>query len=278
VTNNNVREVGAFNRYTFYMDDDHPLLTRVEPRVQFNRKYNYDGKLKDWWINPQVFLQFKKQTYFWFSVAALNNENFAGKQFNNIHRISFESGTDAFQKLSGGVYGEVGSYINRSGNTEDIFNPLSKVKGTKLTVWATIRPISRLRNDFEFNSASFRKDFGGDLIDQQLIYRNTLQYQFTKRLFLRLIGEMGTINSHRAKRDKDTDEIVLDVSNQQILTKTHEIFYAISPLMSYKINPFTVFYLGANFMGRNNLDFPNYDGANLDRTNFFLKFQYLMQI
>ncbi|NUN45774.1 carbohydrate binding family 9 domain-containing protein [bacterium] len=278
ITNNNVREAGAFSRYTFYMNDDHPLLTRVEPRVRFNRKYNYDGKLKDWWINPQIFLQFKKQTYFWLGVAALNNENFAGKQFNNIHRISFESGTDAFQKLSGGLYGEVGNYINRSGNAEDTFNPLSKIKGVKLTVWATIRPISRLRNDFEFNSASFRKDFGGDLIDQQLIYRNTLQYQFTKRLFLRLIGEMGAINSHRAKRDKNTDDIVLDVNNQQVLDKTHDVFYAISPLMSYKINPFTVFYLGANFMGRNNLDFPNYDGTNLNRTNFFLKFQYLMQI
>ncbi|KAB2880614.1 carbohydrate binding family 9 domain-containing protein [bacterium] len=261
VRSNNIREFGAVNRYTFYVNESHPLLVRIEPRVQFNRKYNYDGQLKDWWINPQLFIQFKKQTYVWMSVAALNNENYRGRQFNNIHRVNFESGSQALKIINGGFWTETGNYINRGGEENDPRNPLAKAKGFGFQTWLTFKPTSRLSDEFNYRQFNLWTHYGGDLILSQKIYRNAISYQFTKQLFLRLIGELVRI----AEFDSDEQKIV------------RSKYFSINPLLSYKINPFTVFFLGAN-MGGENKPYENYDGLTTTNQSVFVKFQYFMRI
>lgn len=258
---NNYREVGAFNRYTFYMNESHPFLVRIEPRVQLNRKYNYDGRLKDWWINPQLMIQFKNQTYIWTSVAAINNEYFRGRQFNHIHRAAFESGSQAFSFINGGFWTETGNYINRRGEEDDPRNPLAKAKGFSLQTWLTFKPTSRLSDELNYRQFNLWTHYGGDLILSQKIYRNAVSYQFTKQLFLRLIGELVKIDEY----DSDEQKIV------------RSKYFNINPLLSYKINPFTVFFLGANIGGEDK-PYENYDGLTATTQSVFVKFQYFMRL
>ena len=261
IRSNNLREVGAFNRYTFYFSESNPIIVRVEPRLQFNRKYNYDGKLKDWWASPQLFVQFKKQTYIWMAVAAINNENFKGKQFNNLHRVNFESGSQAFKYINGGFWLETGNYINREGVENDPRNPLSKTKGFGFQTWMTIKPTSRLSNEFNYRQFDLWTHYGGDLITSQHIFRNSLAYQFTRQLFLRVIGERILIEHYNSDDGK----------------MEHHDFFNINPLLSYKINPFTVFFLGANIGGTKD-PYDNYDGLTATNQNVFVKFQYFMRL
>lgn len=261
IRGNNLREAGAFNRYTFYLDESHPWLSRIEPRVQMNRKYNYDGKLKDFWIGPQLFIQMKKQTYFWSNAAVVNNENFRGKQFNHIHRAAVEMGTEAFRLISGGFWTETGSYVNRGGTEGDPRNPLAKAKGYNLSVWLTLKPTSQLSNEFEYRQFNLWTHYGGKLLVGQQIYRDALAYQFTKRLFLRLIGEISYVDFY-------------DGDSQQV---EHRTRFSVDPLLSYKINPFTVLFLGAHVGGGKD-PYENYDGLTRTNQSVFVKFQYFMRI
>lgn len=271
IRSNNIREAGAYNRYTLYFNESHPWLVRIEPRVQFNRKYNYDGQLKDWWINPQLFVQFKKQTYIWMGVAAINNENFRGRQFNNIHRVGFEAGSQAVKLINGGFWTETGYYINREGNADDARNPLIKAKGFNFQTWLTIKPTSRLSDEFNYRQFNLWTHYGGDPLVSQHIFRNALSYQFTTRLFLRIIGEMSIRDSYRTATDEDDNYIVGQTDHR------HDKFFNVNPLLSYKINPFTVFFLGANIGGRNK-PYDNYDGLTATNQSVFVKFQYFMRI
>lgn len=280
INSNNLREVGSYQRYTFYYPQS-TVLDRVEPRLQFNRKYNYDGKLKDWWINPQLFIQFKQQTYVWMSVAALNNENFRGRQFNHIHRFAFEFGTKVYKNLYGGIWTENGNYINRSGNIDDQGiddprNPLAKAKGFNFQTWITVKPTSQLSNQIDYRQFNLWTHYGGSLITAQKILRNTLAYQFTRRLFLRIIGEYTVSESNESATDDDGNFIV-EGSGKYQRDHSKSKFYSVDPLISYKINPFTVFFLGAHFGGEKD-PFPNYNGLTQTQQSVFVKFQYFMRI
>ncbi len=261
INNNNLREVGAYNRYTFFFDQSHPLIAYIQPRVQFNRRYNYDGKLKDWWINPQLFIQFKRQTYVFIGVVALKNTNFGGKQFDDIHLVWFETGTQIYKKLYGGFYTETGNYINRGGDIADPRNPLAKAKGFYLQVWLTAKPTSQLSDQIDYRQFNLWTRYGGPLIGAQKIFRNTLAYQFTKQLFLRVIGEYDLIDQY------DSDVQAVD----------HSQYFSVESLASYKINPFTVFFLGARIGGQKD-PYPNHDGLSTTNQTIFVKFQYFMRI
>ncbi len=281
IRTNNLRDVGAYNRYTFYYPEEHPFLARIEPRVQFNRKYNYDGKLKDWWINPQLFVQFKNQTYVWSGVAAVNNEFFRGRQFDNIHRIGFEFGTQAYKVLYGGFWTETGNYINRGGyvdpsGTDDPRNPLIRAKGFNLSTWLTFKPTSRWSDKVEYRQFDLWTHYGGSLITAQRILRNTLAYQFTQRLFLRVIAEYTVTRSNETDTDDDGN-LIFDGDGQPVVLKDKSKSFSIDPLFSYKINPFTVFFIGAHIGGEHD-PYPNRDGLTPTTQSVFMKFQYFMRI
>ena len=79
------------------------------------------------------------------------------------------------------------------------------------------------------------------------ILRTRLKYQFTPRFFLRTIVQW--------------DDFAQD--------------FDVEPLLSYRINPFTAFYLGATSRRH---DFPG-DGLLRETTRqYFAKVQYLIQV
>ena len=50
--------------------------------------------------------------------------------------------------------------------------------------------------------------------------------------------------------------------------------FSLEPMLSYKLNPFTVFFLGANIGGSDD-PYPNRDGLSLTGQTVYAKYQYL---
>ena len=96
----------------------------------------------------------------------------------------------------------------------------------------TLRPTDRLTALAQINSSRLSTESEHELIVRQRILRGSLQYQFSKQLFVRLIAE-----HNRTRRATDVGQFHGDRS------------FSFEPMVSYKMNPFTVFYLGGNVGG-----------------------------
>jgi len=275
VTGNHTRVVSAWWQYYFRFDQ-HPILTQVQPQLFTRRVYNYDGKLKDFGIRPQFYVEFKKQTGMYGGALVVNNENFGGKQFNHMYRADVGIDTRPSRALAGGTWVESGNYINRRGREGDIYNPFIVGKGLAWNSWFEVKPTSQ--SEVEVNLKTFRlwAHYGGDLIRRQEIVRGTLSYQFSRRWFLRLIGEVTWIERNSTQTD-DNDNFQYDLNGQPILDRVKKTFLSLDPLVSYKINPFTVFFLGAHIGGESD-PYDNYDGLTRTAQSVFVKFQYFMRL
>ncbi len=274
MVSNNYRRLGLWSGYTFYFDDS-PVLNRIVPQFDIVRKYNFDGRLNDFWWNPGISFQFKKQTSVYIAAMVVNNEYFKtrqydpdhdsnyykGKQFNGMHRIWINVWSEAFKKFSGGFFIMTGKYLNRGGEVLEPRNPFEVVRGLQYEIWGTVKPGPSFANELGFVSFNLWTRYGGPKIVGQDIIRNTMTYQLTKRLSVRLIGEMI------ATKYFDSDKQAMASSTD----------FRIDPLVSYKINPFTVFYIGAHIGGTKN-PYPNLEGMQMTNQTIFAKFQYLMQI
>ena len=126
--------------------------------------------------------------------------------------------------------------------------------------WGTyvqLRPTSQLRFDGNFDKFTLHELGGGPEIFNTYVARGRLSFQFTKSLFLRVIGQY--VDDARA----------LDVD----------------PLLSYKINPFTVFFVGSShsfsdhvYDSDSDSNLPFADGYRQTQRLFFVKFQYLFRV
>jgi hypothetical protein len=256
ISSNDFRVGGLWTGYMFYTDNG-KVTERIEPQLELGRKYNYAGEFKDEWIQPNIWIRFRKQTSFWIGYL-MSNERFAGVYVGGIRRIQGDIDTQFSAFLSGGMSASVGRSIVR-----DELDPRLGYQRS-LEFWATLKPTSQLRLDLTFQSFGMdeikaREDSetgewieSGDEIYDVYIVRTKLTYQFTKNLFFRLVNQYV-----------DSEDLI-----------------ELDPLVSYKLNPFTVFFLGSshNFMQYDSKipgGGPKYKQA--DRT-YFVKFQYLFRV
>jgi hypothetical protein len=256
VTANNYRVAGLWTGYLFYTDGGR-FTEVIEPQLDWARKYNYDGQFKDTWLQPSLWIRFRKQTYFWAGYL-MSHERFAGVHVEGIRRIQGDISTDFSAYLSGGMWAAVGHSVVRE---ED--NPRLGFQRS-LEFWGTLKPTSQLRLELTFQSFRMTelKDFldpetgdqvrKGDEIYNVYIGRAHLAYQFTRNLFFRCVTQYV-----------DSDNL-----------------FEVDPLISYKLNPFTVFFIGSshNFM-KFDSERPDSEPAyrQTDRT-YFIKFQYLFRV
>ena len=123
-----------------------------------------------------------------------------------------------------------------------------------MVAYVDFKPIPRLIVSpvIEYARMVSRQD--GSTFYEGHIWRTRFDYQFTRRLFARLILEYDNFDD----------------------------CLAVEPLLTYRINPFTVFYLGST-AGYEYYDRNDYAGLNdsqwkLSERQFFAKFQYLFRI
>jgi hypothetical protein len=124
-------------------------------------------------------------------------------------------------------------------------------------LWLTLRPSSQLRFDGTFDQFDLTELDGGAEIVNTYVTRGKLSFQFTNNLFLRVVGEYIE-DGHTFQAD---------------------------PLLSYKLNPFTVFFVGSShsfdddvYDSDTDTNIPLADGHQQTERLFFVKFQYLFRV
>lgn len=243
VTQNNNRLVSLQTGYTFYFDDN-PVFKRIQPRINTARHWNYTGTVKDEWIAPAIFMNLEGQTNVEFGWQ-INNERFSKKEFNAINRVYFWTNSRFSEMVSLGFFVRRGNYIDRSN--------LVKGHGTQVfEAWGTIKPLDNFIIQPEYTYAELIRKTDEKFSFAGSIYRVRANYQFTRELFLRMVLQYNQFND------------VLDIE----------------PLLSYKVNPFTIFYLGmsADKVNYNNSSFLASPNWTTTSRQFFMKFQYLFSI
>ncbi|MBN2009061.1 carbohydrate binding family 9 domain-containing protein [candidate division KSB1 bacterium] len=240
--------------------DEHPFLTSIEPRMTLWRKYNYDNIVKDTGIVPSIVFRFRQQTNLSISGWLFNRENLRGKQFDDAREIWGYIQTNKWKTFSPFIYAKIGREINRRGVEGDPNNPFKLLPNLRYNYGFTWKPTARMTWEANYQSYRLWKEFRKDKVAAQRIIRNTFSYQFTRQMSVRLIGEFNNTNYH--------DSYLSERINQKT--------FAVDPLVSYKLNAFSVFYLGAHFGAQNNM-YLDWNEVRLQDQSVYLKFQYLFE-
>ena len=167
------------------------------------------GVFKEFVFNPSVYISMIGQTSLNYTYTTVNQERFRNVLFKGVNRSQFMAET------------------------------------TELS----LEPTSWLKTSFSWSTARQESIVSGDEFYNGHIFRNVTTVQFTRKLFVRGIGEYNTFSNS----------------------------FNIYPLVSYKFNAFTMFCAGMT---------QDYQQYNLDESNFykttghqyFVKLQYLFNL
>ncbi len=239
---NDFREIGVWQGFTIYPQSK--FLLRVEPSFSGGTQYDYDNRIKEQWLVPEVYFQFAKQINFSIGMLAVNNENYYDVYHKNVHRgwINLNINTDS--RIRGGAFIESGKFIVRDEE------PSFVGWGLNSELWLTLKPVNNLTLENTYYYYELSRNRGGEKLYAGYIFRNKTSFQFTKHFFLRLIVQYDSF-------DKRFD---------------------VDPLFSYKWNPFTIFYIGST---HDLTDYRNSAGRSRfveSQRQFFAKFQYLFKL
>ena len=283
-TNSNDSRTLSFESGLFFRPNKEWLVS-WGPWIGIGRIWSFDGKIdlnpanfddgaEDEWVRTAVNVDLKGQTNIFLSYLQ-SRERFSGFVFPGISRGTFEISSRPTEFISGGFNVSYGNSIRRrrfrryedSGNPGEFIvrQPELGVE-TNLFVWSNMKLTQRLRVEptLDYAKMDHRDNYFDSRPDEDpeadrnifsgYILRTRVNYQFTRELFIRLIVQYN------------------DFSDR----------VAVEPLLTYRINPFTVFFIGMNnnyqqFQAGDH-DHLASDVWELDQRQFFAKFQYLIRI
>ncbi|NND72904.1 MAG: hypothetical protein HKN43_15105, partial [Rhodothermales bacterium] len=180
------------------------------------------------------------QTSLNLNVLVKSDEVFRGVDFQNLRRVSVNINSNFSDPLKLGGNVSVGRSIARNLETPRLGQSLN------LNVWGTVKPTSRLVLEPEFTFSSLHDLDTNEEFFSGYIVRSRLNYQFNRRLFLRIVNQYNNFSDR----------------------------FEVDPLLTYKINPFTAFYVGST---HDIVDFEGTTGFYQTQRQFFFKFQYLVR-
>lgn len=229
--------------YTFFFEDR--FFERLTPHVISGYWWNYDGQRKDEFFWLALMGQAKGQTRFNLQYLVGSNEYFRGVDFRGLRRVEARVQSAFSDLFQFGVSTNFGPAIARNLQTPEKGNSFS------LGVWGTIRPGSRLSIEPQFEFARMTSRATGEEFFEGYVARTRVNYQFSRRLFLRVVSQYNDFASR----------------------------LEIDPLLTYKVNPFTAVYFGSTHDLR---DFRIQDGSPVDGfyatdRQIFFKLQYLLR-
>lgn len=231
---NNYRNGSVYNRYAWYPDDG--LLDRLAVYHHFGGGWNFDGTLKNRRTGLSLNGSALGQSNFNLAVN-WEEERFRGQYFGDM-----VSGSAYLSSQLSEAFGFSLSY--RIG--EDIFRgdpQIGIAQGASASL--NIKPVQNVVFSPSISWARMDDRAGNELFSGY-IARARLNYQFSRELFLRVVTEW-------------------DDFRQQL---------SIEPLLLYRLNPFSVLYLGSTH-GYAEYDDPY--AMERTRQQFFLKVQYLFR-
>lgn len=254
VTRNSERQAVWYNNAVFYPNNR--WLDRIRGNNKVTRRWNGFGSLRAFAVENWIDVLLKRQT----SVSLgfdLYDEIFRGVNFQNMPLYYGEIVTAFSDPVRAGVWVGVGDRIARA-PMDDQGNLLPPVlgDGVHVDLFGTIKLGQQVvvEPTLAFSNL-YRKDNGAEIFEGYVL-RTRVSYQITRELFLRLVLQQD------------------DFYGQ----------FDVEPLVSYKLNPFTIFYIGGS------TSYLDYDHRSLDpamRTGdgfepsqwqWFFKLQYLYRV
>ena len=252
VTQNDNRRASFWTGLTFRQDSG--WVTRVQPSLNLARVWNFDNVRKDEWVQPRVQLTLQAQTtvnawYLW------SHERFHEREFPGIHRGQINIESNFSKPVTVGMGLTQGRFIARGLPTPVLGH------GTSLDLWGTLKPLPRLVLEPTYTFQRLYRPVDdvvnpGAIIYTGGIFRAKAQYQFTHELFARVITQYDGFGHA----------------------------WEVDPLVSYKVNPFTIAYLGSTHSFAQ-IDMSDHDSNNVDAFRYvatsrqlFAKFQYLFHV
>ncbi|MBI3259752.1 MAG: carbohydrate binding family 9 domain-containing protein [Ignavibacteriae bacterium] len=213
------------------------------------RIWNFEGAIKDGWFIPLIDFHLKGQTNVHFEYL-FSGELYGGIYFDGIRRFSGSFGTQFSELFQGDGYFAVGRSISR--NTD--IPVLGKLLSGGFSF--TIKPLDRLNIQQSIDYSRLDYPTGGNIFDGSVL-RTRVNYQHSRELSARIVLQYDSFN--------------------------HDV--SLEPLVSYKLNPFSIFYVGSTnrWHNFNEEEIPgsteHYENVyHQSLRTFFFKFQYLFQV
>ena len=237
VTSNDFRQFSFYHSYTVYFDNS--FVENVSLKTNSVVKFNYDGVRKYVGSSVQAHANLKGQTYAYVNYYPLNNELFHAVQFNNLYRTEAYLSTKPINSLSFNIWAQIGRRIYYTDTPQ-------LGRGYNFSGEVVLKPTNNASLDITYAHTRLWSYSSNELFFDGYVARTSMVYQFSPELFVRLISQY----------DGFAKQLQID------------------PLVSFKLNPFTVFYLGS---AHNFTKFDNPFGMTRTVQQFFVKLQYLWQ-
>ena len=242
INQTNQRRFEHSQSLSYYPDTD--WISNGSVSLSGTWRYDFSGQFQERYIFASWSNNFAGQTNLNVSFLPLNDERFRGRFFTGMNRVMIDASTNPLDALSLSGHIDFGKYVNREENP-------TLGEGYNVSGSATVKPTDRLELNLSYNYSTLSSANGSEHYFSGDIYRMTGRYNFTKKLFTRVITQY-------------------DSFSEQI---------QIYPLVYYKANPFTKFYIGmTDYMNYYDRAGPNgFEGFKETNRQFFVKFQYLIR-
>ena len=243
IRQNNQRDFTIFQGYSVYPENI-SFIDRISPRAAAGRTWNFSGLRKEDFAFGGVFFQMKGQTNAFLGYE-VGRELFQGIEFSGLRSFDMFIGSNFSEPVQLGIEWSSGLSIARNVAEPELGKSLD------FTAFGTFRPTQRLSLRPQFSFSRLKDRDTGEEFFSGYIARTRINYQFSRRFFLRTVVQYNDF----AER------------------------LEIDPLLTYRINPFTAFYIGSTH------DYDTFPGRTQDASRFlyrterqlFFKFQYLIR-
>lgn len=237
------RTYGTSQQLNYYPDV--PWFASGNVSVNTNWRYDFGNVFQERTIHASWSNSLTKQTRISVSRFFLNDEYFRGVLFENMNRTTFDFGIRPTTAFSLSARYEFGKSIYRTLTPE-------LGDGYNYSLSSSLQPTDRLKMDLSYNFSTLSALDNSETYYKGSISRLVGRYSFTHYLFFRLITQYDSFNKQ------------IDVY----------------PMMYYKPNPFTNFYIGVkdNLQHVNQAGPPEVYGYRQVAREFFVKIQFLFQV
>ncbi|MGH7542354.1 MAG: hypothetical protein ACREK7_00310, partial [Gemmatimonadota bacterium] len=169
-------------------------------------------------------------------------ERFAGAEFDDLRNWWLYFNSDFSELLQGGFF------LQRERDIARFEEPPVVGEGTHLEVWTTIRPWERLVIEPNLNYSELHDLETGEELFRGYVLRTRTNFHFTRELFMRLVFQWDDFDGQ----------------------------FNVEPLLTYRINPFTMFFVGSTQVFRDYEDPRREDLVHTSR-QLFAKLQVLFR-
>ena len=236
----NYHNLSLYTQYRFYLNNS--LLEQITPQLYVDRRWGFDDVTR--WRNFNVALDvdFKFAQTGLYLFYGRGFQSWSGKDYENLWTLSLNLNSRFTNQLGVGL--SLGRALNAA--------RWAQVRGRETTFDASlsIKPFDRLIIEPNFNFARSVNNNTNEELYDGFITRTRFRYQANRELSLRLVVQYNDFYE------------TMDID----------------PLLSYRISPFSIFYIGTTH-DYGNLE-PNQNAPSrwrLTSRQFFMKLQYLFQ-